>query len=83
VGGSAAANGLTWLAGDGMLTALDASDPAQPRIVARQTLPGWPWALAVAGDKVFVAMGSSGLLTMGFATAEAGAPLYLPAVARR
>jgi hypothetical protein len=75
------AGGLTWLAGDNRLTALDVSDPDHPRTVAQQTLPGWPSALAVAGDTVYVALGERGLLTLRMS--EVGLqPVYLPAVQR-
>lgn len=77
----AVAEGLTWLAGANLLTALDVADPDHPRSVARMILPGAPSALAVVGDAVYVALGERGLLTLR-QRPTALRPTYLPAVQR-
>ena len=59
---------------------LDVSDPARPREVAAYVTPGYAWNVAVAGDQVYVAAESGGLVILRHAVLR---PRYLPLVQQR
>ncbi|MBK9613280.1 hypothetical protein [Candidatus Amarobacter glycogenicus] len=56
---------------------LDVSNPARPRAAAAYVTPGYAWNVAVAGDQVYVAAESGGLVILRHAMLQLQ---YLPLV---